>query len=128
MALLVAEFKKFVESIGFIWIYDVYKFKAYSIYYDDNSFTIYYKSKRLGYYRLNDLSPLKRLVNRTEFVIYIRTIGFKYDEFINRYVYKEHKIFLYFTEYRFDNKDYSYNDLTPLKQISRKYKLKKILG
>ena len=66
-----------------------------------------------------------------EFKRFILSIGFEYMYDV-RYEYKEFKIDLYEDYYHFYNGSewYSYelNDLTPLKIVSRSYKLKKILG
>ena len=71
-------------------------------------------------------------MSREEFIKFIESIGFKYNKHKDYYDYKEYSIYLYRDHYDFYNglnwwwnKDY--NDLTPLKQIERSYKLKKIL-
>ena len=82
-------------------------------------------------------------MSREEFKMFIETIGFEYavsfnnierhDIYNDRYNYKEYRIELYNNYYEFYNGsewvyDIDLNDLTPLKQIERSYKLKKILG
>ena len=72
------------------------------------------------------------LSSKEEFKLYIESIGFKYN--VHRYyVYKNNQIDLYSSYYDFWNGSewifiVKLNDLTPLKQIERSYKLKKILG
>ena len=66
-----------------------------------------------------------------EFKMFIESIGFESKGLY--YHYKEYVIYLYNNYYHFFNGsewtwDISFNDLTPLKQIERSYKLKKILG
>ncbi len=71
-------------------------------------------------------------MNREEFIIFIESIGFRYNGFY--YDYKEFRIGLNFhlDEYYFDNgseyKVYSYNDLAPdLLKLVRSIKLKSLL-
>ena len=75
-------------------------------------------------------------MNKYKFIDYIESIGFKNDRngnLNNIYNYKDYDIIIYGIYYGLHYKN-SYIgriciiDLTPLKQISRKYKLKKILG
>ena len=71
-------------------------------------------------------------MKREEFKNYIESIGFK-SVGNYYYDYKEFKIDLYSSYYEFWNGSewigrYKCDDLTPLKQIERSYKLKKILG
>ena len=73
------------------------------------------------------------LSSREEFIKFIETIGFKYDIIGDYYCYKEFIIYFYNNYYHFYNGygwngRYELNDLTPLKIVSRSYKLKKILG
>ena len=68
-----------------------------------------------------------------EFRKIIESIGFKFNDNYNYYEYKKFRIYLYNNYYNFYNgsewiRNIDYNDLTPLKQITRSYKLKKILG
>ena len=71
-------------------------------------------------------------MNKEEFKNYIESIGFKYDIIGDYYCYKEFIIYLYNYYYHCYNGSewvsYDLNDLTPLKIVSRSYKLKKILG
>ena len=79
-------------------------------------------------------------MTREEFIKFIESIGFKYIEFIGIkyndvivYGYKEYIISLYSKDYDFYNgsewfSSIKLDDLTPLKQIDRSYKLKNILG
>ena len=72
-------------------------------------------------------------MTREEFEKFIEYIGFKSNDILDYYhYYKQYRIDLYYDEYGFYNGSkwfyYGYNDLTPLKQIERSYKLKKILG
>ena len=71
-------------------------------------------------------------MNNEEFINYIKSIGFKHH-YNDRYLYKKYYIDLYITIYDFYNGSEMFynivlNDLTPLKQIERSNKLKKILG
>ena len=74
--------------------------------------------------------------NREVFIKYIETLGFKRKK-IN-YTYKKYEIIAtysnryHFCDYNFGNNGYycsrfNYDDLTPLKQISRNKKLKQLL-
>ena len=67
-------------------------------------------------------------MNKEEFKKLIESIGFEPNGY-----YKEYRIDLYNDHYSFYNGygwngRYELNDLTPLKIVSRSYKLKKILG
>ena len=65
-------------------------------------------------------------MNREEFEKFIESIGFKSNDILDYYhYYKKYRIDLYYDKYGFY---YGYNDLRPLNQIERSYKLKKILG
>lgn len=66
-----------------------------------------------------------------KFEKYIESLGFYYDD-DGFYAYKNYKIQIYEDCYYFLNRtkwfnEIDLNDLTPLKQIIRSYKLKKIL-
>ena len=81
-------------------------------------------------------------MSREEFIKYIETIGFEYavsfnnierhDFYNDGYNYKKYRIELYNNYYDFYNGSgwcyYGFNNISPLKQIERSYKLKKILG
>ena len=66
-----------------------------------------------------------------DFIIYIESVGFK-DSGSNCYEYKNYKINFYIQFYNFYNgsewiRNIDYNDLTPLKKITRSIKLKELL-
>ena len=70
-------------------------------------------------------------MSREEFKHFIISIGFK-SIGNYYYVYKEYEIYLYDNYYHFYNGSEWFridlNDLSPLKKITRSYKLKNILG
>ena len=77
---------------------------------------------------------MTRSVEFIEFVKYIESIGFKLSNYTHAiiYGYKQYTIQIFPDKYYFNNgSEWIYsrdlNDLTPLKQIIRSYKLKKIL-
>ena len=67
-------------------------------------------------------------MSRDEFKLYIESIGFRYH---GSYKYKKYRIHMNLNNYIFNSGGkwftYDYNDLRPLKQITRSIKLKKIL-
>ena len=73
-------------------------------------------------------------MNRTEFINFIISIGFKWDDHIHNldyYKYEKHIILLNLNCYTYYNGseylNYHLDDLTILMKITRDYKLKKIL-
>ena len=151
----VEEFKRFILSIGFEYMYDVrYEYKEFKIdLYEDyyhfyngsewysyelNDLTLFkvfnqeLRSFKLKIYYLCDMNMLKN--NNEEFIKLIKSIRFilDFDLAYHRYFYKNYTIHIYDKVYDFFNGSemvlyIKLNDLNVLKRIERSIKLKNIL-
>lgn len=71
-------------------------------------------------------------INIEKFIEIIEIIGFKYNSNMKVFIFGKYRIFFFNNSYNlwngYENVGYLLSDLSPLKKISRSYKLKKLIG